>query len=164
MELHDSPSLPIVVIDQVVSDRGLSAIAFKPSSVPGRQIENFRLALRNTTVAPSTLTFPHAFYEASPTVVYGPVTEPTTRFVAGNWTTFTFAQPFTWDGSSNLLVELSFTLATDAVAGGGITMRNTGRANEIIQYYVHSSVPYPFSGYNAINGVGEVPAIQVTYK
>jgi hypothetical protein len=137
-------------------------IALKPSEVPGRQIDSFRVALANTAVAPdpSTTNFPRPFYVASPTVVYGPTDQPTSRFVVGSFTRFD-TQPFVWDGTSNLLVELSFTLAVDNVAAGGVSMRGVARPNAYDLYHTHGSVPYPFTGISALDGVDKLPAIQI---
>jgi hypothetical protein len=143
----------------------IDAIELQASAVPGRAIDAFRIGLANTTTAADGVTaFPRPFYGAT-TLVYGPVNEPTTRWTVGAWTTFPLATPFVCTAGSNLLVETSFTLAVDAVVGGGLLSRTTGRTNTLVRYYVHAAAPvHPYTGTNAINGGDEVPAMRVTYR
>jgi hypothetical protein len=139
------------------------ALSFMPSQVPGRQLDGFRIGLANTTVVPNAgAVFPIPFYVNPATIVYGPVDEPTSRFVVDSFTSFPLATPFVWDGTSNLLVELTFELAASASGLGGIYMRATGRTNELIQFYAGAGT-YPFTGINAMNGVDQVPRIQIQF-
>ncbi len=147
----------------VPANAAIAAIELQASEKPGRTLDGFRIGLASTRASSDAVTaFPRPFYGAAPTA-YGPADEPTTRWTVGQWTSFQLAAPFVWDGVSNVLVETSFTLAEDAVAGGGLLMRGTGRTNALVRYYSHGTTAYPFTGVDAINGGDALPAMRVVY-
>lgn len=141
----------------------IDGIDLQAAEIPGREIEGFRLGLANTNaVADGVTAFPRPFYDNT-NVVYGPTDQATTRWSLSSWTSFPFTTAFVWNGTSNVVVELSFTLAVDAVVNGGLAARTTGRPNAIVRYYSHGVTTYPFTGTNSINGGDAVPAMRVTY-
>jgi hypothetical protein len=141
------------------------ALEMEPSETPARQLDSFRIALANTNVTPDPATvFPIPFYVTAPTVVYGPVDEPTSRFVPGNLIHFDLTTPFIWDGTSNFLLETSNTEAVDGVSGGGIEMRTVSRPNAWLIYATHSSVAYPFTGKQPFAGSDLLPRLRLLYK
>lgn len=148
----------------VPANAKIEGLELQASAVPALPIANFRIGLASTSATPDAVTaFPRAFYGAT-TLVYGPVTEAQARWTVGAWTSFAFTAPVAWNGTSNLLVETSFTLPDGGTTGGGLATRATARTNALVRYYAHSSTSYPFTGTNAINGGDALPAMRIVYR
>ncbi|MDD4625423.1 MAG: prepilin-type N-terminal cleavage/methylation domain-containing protein [Candidatus Pacebacteria bacterium] len=96
------------------------------SETPGRDIANMRIKMKNT--AASSLS---SFDTSGLTVVYGPASY--VKPAAGEWKCHTLDTPFTWDGTSNLLVE-SYRNDDDWTSGGGNYVRNTGSGRTYAGY------------------------------
>ncbi|MFA5747096.1 MAG: prepilin-type N-terminal cleavage/methylation domain-containing protein [Candidatus Paceibacterota bacterium] len=96
----------------------ISEVCLQCSSLPGRDIANLRIKMKNTSA--SSLS---SFDTAGLAVVYGPASYA--KPSAGEWVCHALAAPFDWDGSSNLLVEV-YRNDNAWVSGGGNYVRSTG--------------------------------------
>lgn len=104
----------------------ISEVCLQCSSLPGRDIANLRIKMKNTSA--SSL---YSFDTSGLTVVYGPTSY--TRPAAGDWVCHSLSSPFGWDGSSNLLVEVYRN--DDAwISGGGNYMRSASSGRTYAGY------------------------------
>jgi hypothetical protein len=76
----------------------------------------FTIKLGHTSSTEFANSVPSYFLNDATTTVYGPVSYTTTS----GWNTFYFDTPFTWDGSSNVLVDISFYNTSPSSTSGGI--------------------------------------------
>jgi|GEM_PF-2750998 len=104
----------------------ITEICLYCSETPGRDISNMRIKMKNT--AASSLS---AFDTSGLTVVYGPTSY--VKPVAGEWKCHTLDTPFTWDGTSNLLVE-AYRNGDAWTSGGGNYVRDTGSGRTYAGY------------------------------
>jgi len=94
----------------------INEIYLKCYQAPGRpNLKNFRIRLQNTASSSS-----NGWVTSGWTMVFGPQNIYPT---ANNWYTFTLSTPFYWDGSSNLLMDLS--RDDDDYSYGGGTQERT---------------------------------------
>jgi len=77
----------------------LNSLAFNVAAPNGVQLDDFTIALKNTTSTSVGNTF-----ETGVTTVHGPADYTETT----GWNTHNFSSPFYWDGTSNILVEVCF--------------------------------------------------------
>ena len=96
--------------------------------------ENYTISLKSTTSTVLTSTF-----ETGATVVYGPT--DFTPSSTGN-VVFTLASPFTWDGTSNLIVEVCAGLSTGSWSENVSCANSTTTAIQTV-YYRNDSATSP---------------------
>jgi hypothetical protein len=139
----------------------ITQLQFKVLQVPGLPLENFRIRLGH---APGSTVSTTAFTSAASGILslaYGPVTVPTSQFTAGQWTSFTLTTPFAWNGTSNLLVDISCDSANSAL-GGGIFMRAAPGVQSLRGS--GSSGTWPFdAGLTSMTSEAKVPAMRIGY-
>ena len=105
----------------------ISEVCFQCSALPGTtNIVNMRIKMQNTTSTSLS-----AFTTTSLTTVYGPTTYA--RPAIGDWKCHTLATPFTWDGTSNLLIE-AYRNDSTYVSGGGNYVRSAGSGRTYAGY------------------------------
>ncbi|MCZ7606421.1 MAG: choice-of-anchor D domain-containing protein [Planctomycetota bacterium] len=133
----------------------ISAIAFKCSELPGKNLENLRIRIKHTTATSVTTGWQTGF-----TQVYGPTTLAPSAFTVGGWYTFTFTTPFMWDGSSNLVIDYTID-GTSYVTGGGAYRRELSTARS--KYgYSDSGYSWDFSGMTSYTR-NNVPSMRITF-
>ncbi len=141
----------------LAANSAITAIAFKCAQVPGRPtVANARIRIQHTTASTVTGTFVASGY----TNVFGPTSIPSSSFTAGNWYTFTFSAPFTWNGTSNLLIDFSSD-DTDWSSGGGCYMRSVA-GSRTTYGYDDSYYSFPFAGME-YGTRAAVPSLRITY-
>jgi hypothetical protein len=96
--------------------------------------ENYSISLKSTTSALLTSTF-----ESGATLVYGPT--DFTPSATGN-VMFTLTSPFTWDGTSNLIVEICAGLSTGSWSEN-VSCANSATAAIQTVYYRNDSATSP---------------------
>jgi hypothetical protein len=89
----------INAVGGAVSQIGFDVVTANSATSTGANHTNFTIKLKNTTSSALTSNF-----ETGLTQVYTTSSYQTTA----GWNNFTFANPFVWDGVSNLLVEICF--------------------------------------------------------
>jgi hypothetical protein len=92
---------------------------------------NFAIGMKNTSTAMSAVS---SLFEAVATV-YGPKTLPAIGGSSSSQTTYTIMldTPFTWNGTSNLLIGCAFGINTDYPSGGsGLYYTTTGAGSRAI--------------------------------
>ncbi len=145
----------------VPTDAVITHIAILTAEQPGSSLFGFRLAALQTTLTSVT-----GFIESGdlPEVVYGPTTVAQSDFTVDAWTTFLLDTTIPWDGTSNLVLEISLDDDADAAGnGGGLYQRSTGTTGRHAGGYTHSPADYPFLGINTIIDDGNVAALTLTY-
>lgn len=109
------------------------------TSVPGRNLVNFRIRMQNSDMTSST-----AWVTSGWSLVFGPATISETLITANSWQQHNFIEPFVWDGR-NLLIDVSRD-DTAYTNGGGMyvyTGLSVGRACGL---YHDSDEPWPYDG------------------
>ena len=133
----------------------ITSIQLNCYEVPGRpNLANFRIRMKLTPA--TTITE----WEGAWTDVYGPVnTVPT----AGDWQTYVLTSPFYWDGTSNLMIDISRD-DTASASGGGMYKRVSVGTNRMFSGFCDSCTLYSLSS-GTSNGSAKtyVPSIQITY-
>lgn len=115
----------------------ITAVKFRcGSSVPGRDLVNFRIRIQNTDLATST-----SWVTTGWTLVYGPTTVSKASIVAHQWYQHNLDTSFTWDGR-NLFVDVS--RDDTAYTSGGGNYIYSGLVNRACGTYHDSSVPWPY--------------------
>ena len=140
----------------VIGNVPISAVSFKCSDVPGRILENVRIRMKHTTA--TTLT---TSYESGYTDCFGPTTIAPTAFTVGQWYKFTFATPFIWDGTSNIVVDYS-TDGIDYSAGGGCFLRAVTGIRNCSGYSDSANGAFPFTATMGNELRTSVPSIKMT--
>ena len=67
----------------------VSAVAFKVSQIPGKNLENLRIRMKHSASATVTGTYQTGYQDC-----YGPTTLAPSAFTVNSWYTFTFSTPF----------------------------------------------------------------------
>lgn len=94
------------------------------SNVASATFANFTIRIGHTTLS----TFPNGTFVTGLTTVFSATTHNITSVTAGNWVAFNLQTPFTYNGTQNLIVEVSQT----AYAGGFTVRQNTAGGNRRI--------------------------------
>jgi fibronectin-binding autotransporter adhesin len=98
-------------VNDIISSISLYVVTKRSSSA----FQAFTVKLGHTSSTEFVNSVPSFFLNDATTTVYGPVSYTTTT----GWNTFYFDTPFIWDGSSNVLVDISFyNTSPDATSGG----------------------------------------------
>ncbi|MEI2748137.1 MAG: GEVED domain-containing protein [Ferruginibacter sp.] len=96
-----------------------SSIAYNFTTASGGTLPNFRIKMGHTAVSALTSTF-----EASPgTSVFGPV--PVNPNTITGLQTLTFSAPFTWNGTSNVLLEICHDVPSPSAGSGQLSANST---------------------------------------
>lgn len=138
---HDSRTQTVYLASELTA-AGMSAgninyIALRCYEVPGQQLTSFRIRMQATAATTST-----AWVTSGWTTVYGPVNLGTGSFTAGAWIVFTLSTPFNWNGTSNLLIDISNDDAA-FTSGGGCYVR-TGLTSRTFAGYSDSGYTWPY--------------------
>ena len=89
----------------IVADFQIDALSLLINELPGEAMSNFTISLKNT----STSSFANTpLYDGGLTTVYSTSSLLPTEFLIDNWKQFVFDESFTWDGTSNLLVQICY--------------------------------------------------------
>ncbi|MFH0981763.1 MAG: GEVED domain-containing protein [Planctomycetota bacterium] len=130
---HDRRCTTIYLASEFAcSDGGqINGIRYYVSTVSGMALTNFTIRMRHTTL--SAYTTPYCFENTGWTICYQATT---TLSTPTGWKTFTFTTPFTYNGTSNLEVDVSFNNA--AYTGGGAVYSFTGTGNRTKYAYCDS--------------------------
>lgn len=140
---HDN-RLQFVILASELQDAGMQpgdkiiGMKFRcGSSVPGRDLANFRIRLQNTDQTTST-----SWVTTGWTLVCGPVTISKANILADAWYQHDFHTGFVWDGR-NLLVDVS---RDDSayLSGGGNYVVYSGLTNRACGCYHDSSATWPY--------------------
>jgi len=124
--------------------------------------QSFTVKLGHTSSTKFSNSSPSFFLNDATTTVYGPVAYTT----ASGWNTFYFDTPFTWNGSSNVLVEISFYNTVPNATSGGIDaisytvgtygddalIRSEGNTSQISATDGIDADSRPYSIFNIANG------------
>ena len=124
--------------------------------------QSFTVKLGHTSSTKFSNSSPSFFLNDATTTVYGPVAYTT----ASGWNTFYFDTPFIWNGSSNVLVEISFYNTVPNATSGGIDaisysvgtygddalIRSEGNTSQISATDGIDADSRPYSIFNIANG------------
>ncbi len=129
---HDRRCTTIYLASEFACTEGgqINGIRYYVSTVSGMALTNFTIRMRHT--AASAYTTPYCFENTGWTVCY----QATTTLNTTGWKTFTFTTPFTYNGTSNLEVDVSFNNAS--YTGGGAVYSFTGTGNRTKYAYCDS--------------------------
>jgi len=141
----------------------ITAIQLKVSQLPGRDLENVRIRMQHTTASVHSGSYATSGY----TDCYGPTLLSLTAvppvMTVDQWTTFTFTTPFVWNGTDNLLVDITHD-NTAYVSGGGCYMRSTpGTVNRHLKGYSDSNYTWPFDGMTNGGMAASVPSMRFQF-
>jgi len=140
----------------------ISAIQLKVSELPGMNIADFRIRMQHTT---NTI-HPGSYATSGYTTVYGPsllsLTATPPVMTVGQWSTFTFTTPFTWNGTDNLLIDITHD-GTAYVTGGGCALRTPGTTNRHLKGFSDSGYTFPFDAMTNAGMGPQVPAMRFQF-
>jgi hypothetical protein len=107
---HDARTQVILLPEELGGAARLTALALEVASVPGQALSNWTIRLQHTTRA----AYSEAAWEAEGwTTVY----RNDEAIQGPGWATFLFDQPFLYDGTNGLMVDLSFNNASYTTNG-----------------------------------------------
>ncbi len=110
----------------VTTQRMIQNLAFNVATSNGVALSNFTIKMANTTTTSLSTSFLTGLTQVYTVASY---TE-----VAG-WNTHTFNSPFTWDGTSNLVIEVCFDNFPNGYSYNAITYYSTTAFNSSNVYY-----------------------------
>jgi hypothetical protein len=143
----------------------ITSISLKDSSQPGRTLKNFRIRAK---LIPATTITTTVWSANTWTNTYGPTDIPNTDIGLsfGNWKEYAFSSGLVWDGTSNIMVDISRD-DTAASAGGGMYIKTdtsigasrslVGNCNSCTLYFAVSGTTGGAAAHNW------VPTIKVTH-
>jgi len=155
---HDSRSQAVYLASE------LTAAGMTPGTITSIQLycfqvhgnsnlKNFRIRMKLTSATTSS-----AWVTSGWTLVYGPTDVINT---AGIWMTFTLGTTFNWDGTGNLLLDLT---RDDSyyTSGGGMYVRSGLSSSRTFGGHSDSGYTWPFDGMGGTSFT-HVPALKVIY-
>jgi The GLUG motif len=95
----------IYLASEIGGPRTLMSLALDVTSLPGQTLNNFTIRLKHTNLASYSA---NLWESAGWTTVY----QSDETISATGWTTFTFSVPFSYNGTDNLMVDISFSNST----------------------------------------------------
>lgn len=133
----------------------ISEIQLKVFETPGMNLEDFRVRIQHTTSTESI-----AWVTSGWTSFYGPTTISAPSLIPDNWHAFTSAVPFDWNGTDNLLIDISRDGA-NSTSSGGMYVRTGLSSSRMYAAESDSAYAWPFDGMPG-NVYSEVPSIKFT--
>jgi hypothetical protein len=147
-EWHDSRTQVIYLANELGTACSINALALNVMTVPGRAMNKWTIRMKHTSLAN---------YGASPVWETGWTTVIQTNEPVGTtgWRTFAFSTPFSYNGTSNLLIDFSYN--NSSYGNSGRCQCTTGSQNRAIYYHTDSGegdpLGWPTNGYNPTPGV-----------
>lgn len=156
---HDNRAQTVILASELIS-AGLSAepitaMQLRCYQLPGNSdLKDFRIRMKHTTATTST-----AWVTSGWTLVYGPTSIPKSSLSAGAWYTYIFHTSFNWDGTSNLLIDISRD-DTYYTSGGGMYVR-TGLSSRTVAGCGDSDYTWPFDSMSG-GVLNHIPEMKIT--
>lgn len=135
----------------------INSVSFKVAQLPGKNLENVRIRIKHSSQSSLAAPFSNS---TGFQLCYGPTTLTPGVFTVGQWYTFTFHTPFTWDGTSNLVIDYTID-GNSWVSGGGSYLRNLS-GTRTLYGYSDSGYTYPFDSMPAYTRTS-VPSTRLNY-
>ncbi|MGV3664389.1 MAG: M36 family metallopeptidase [Prosthecobacter sp.] len=128
---------------EIGAARNITGIALDVQSLPSVPMSNFKIRLRHTSKSDYTGTG-NATWE---TTSWTTCLQTTQTISATGWHFFTFTTPFVYDGSQNVMVDVSFSNSQPTFASGGSVRATAGPTARTLYYSTsYSSDPLTWSG------------------
>jgi len=122
---HDSRAQVIYLANEIGAAGKINALSLNILAAPGQTMSNWTIRLKHTGVA----AYAAAAWETNDwTMVY----QNDESIQGTGWTTFFFDQPFSYDGTNNLLVDISFD--NDTYTIDGICASFVASANRAVSF------------------------------
>jgi hypothetical protein len=121
---YDLRSQIIMLQSEIGSARYLTDLAIKIYTIPGRTLNNWTIRMQHTgwTYFPSSYDVTYMFLTTGWTTVY----QSNVTITNTGWINFHFSQPFYYNGTQNLLIDLSFNNSGRTSPGGTHYIQNAG--------------------------------------
>ena len=132
----------------IPSDFGIEAIHLLIFDLPGESLSNFTISMKNSSTNSFT---PTPTYDDELTTVYTAASIGSGDFVVDEWKQFDLTAPFSWDGTSNLLIQVCYDNPNGAPFGnnGGIyVFRDADNLNRSAYRYADLSSGCSHTGGN----------------
>jgi outer membrane protein W len=131
---HDSRAQVIYLANEIGAAGKINALSLNILAAPGQTMSNWTIRLKHTGVAASAA----AAWETNDwTMVY----QNDESIQGTGWTTFFFDQPFSYDGTNNLLVDISFD--NDTYTFDGICASFTTPGNRAVSFQTDGAFGNP---------------------
>jgi hypothetical protein len=131
---HDSRAQMIYLANEIGAAGKINALSLNILAAPGQTLSNWTIRLKHTAAA----AYAAATWETNDwTVAY----QNHETIQGTGWTTFFFDQPFTYDGTNNLLVDISFD--NDTYTLDGICASFVAPANRAISFQTDGAFGNP---------------------
>lgn len=139
---HDARTQVIYLQSEVGTPCQLNSLALNVSALPGQTLENWTIRLRHTALDS---------YDSSPTWedTWTTVYENDETIATTGWVVFEFNTPFEYDGTNNLMVDLSHNNFSYTSDGGCLS--TVGATDRALYYRTDSNYGDPLSWNGASN-------------
>ena len=129
----------------------ITSVGFNVTTTPGQAMSDFTIKIASTSATALGSTF---LSPTNPTTVMGPTT---LTISTTGWYTHTFATPFVWNGSDNVLIDICFDNASYTTDGHVMTSTTTFASNTY--QYADLAAGCSFAG---ISSVTDRPNMQLS--
>lgn len=134
---HDARTQTIYLASEIGGAKTLTSLALNVSTKPGQAMNNFTIRLKHTTLSA---------YGTSPTwesTGWTTVYQASKTISTTGWATFIFAAPFAYNGTQNLMVDISFN--NPSYSSNGYCYYTSSSVSRSIYYRTNSSYGDPLT-------------------
>ncbi|MCE5340065.1 MAG: PASTA domain-containing protein [Planctomycetaceae bacterium] len=158
---YDARTQTIYLAAEIGCEKTLNSLALDVTTIPGVVMNNFTIRMKHTSrSAYSSL---KAWESTGWTVVY----QSNQTVSTTGWTTFIFSTPFYYDGTQNLMVDISFNNSSGPYLGKGYCRYSTPGGTRSIYYGADNDYgdPLTWSGYTSPipSSTTKIPNIRLDY-
>ena len=156
---HDARTQIIYLASEIGGSCQIAALSLDVTTVPGQTMNNFTIRMKHTTLSSYSV----ASWESTGwTTVY-----QANQSISGTgWQTFAFTTPFEYNGSDNLMVDISFN--NSSFSTDGQCRYSTPSGNRAIYYRTDSGYGDPLTWSGASNPTpsttSNVPNVKLTVE
>lgn len=153
---HDARTQVIYLASEIGAPCTINSLAIDVTGLPGQTMNYFTIRIKHTDL--NEYSTPYTWESTDWTVVYQAHQDITTT----GWTQFVFTTPFEYNGSQNIIVDISFN--NSHWTSSGTSRYSFPGGTRTLYYYIDSGAgdPLTWSGtWPTPTGVGYVPNIKL---
>lgn len=122
---HDARTQTIYLQSEVGAAQQFSGLSLNVATTPGQTLNNFTIRLKHTTTSSYNNNNSATWDSTGWTIVY----QGNATISQTGWVEFPFTTPFNYDGTQNLMVDISFNNTTNS--SDGLVLFSTGTSRSI---------------------------------
>jgi hypothetical protein len=135
---HDSRTQTIYLASEIGMAGNITALALDVTTIPGQVMNNFTIRIKHTALSSYA-----AYSWEGPASGWTTVYQNTEPVGTTGWRVFTFTTPFAYDGTLNLMVDISFNNSS-STSNGNVRYTSLS-ANRSLYYRTNSSFGDPLT-------------------